>query len=74
MSMSQIFSSNNSANNPGVKQKGYSHLFVMEFDNIADRDYYVSEDPTHKEYVKKLTTGDFPVEEVQVLDFAAGVY
>lgn len=74
MSVSQIFSSNNFANNPGVKQKGYSHLFIMEFDNTDDRDYYVGEDPVHQEYVKKLTTGEFPVEEVQVLDFAEGVY
>lgn len=72
--MFQIFSSNNLANNPGEKQKGYSHLFIMEFDNTEDRDYYVGEDPVHQEYVKKLTTGDFPVEEVQVLDFAEGVY
>lgn len=46
----------------------------MEFDNTADRDYYVSKDPAHQAYVKTLTTGEFPVEEVQVLDFTEGVY
>lgn len=46
----------------------------MEFDNTSDRDYYVSKDPAHQAYVKMLTTGEFPVEEVQVLDFTEGVY
>lgn len=72
--MSLVSPLNNFANKPGVKQKGYSHLFVMEFENTDDRDYYVSKDPAHQDYVKMLTTGEFPVEEVQVLDFTEGDY
>lgn len=60
------------ADGPGIKQKGYTHLFVMEFENLEDRNYYVSQDPTHQGYIKTLL--DLPIGEVQVLDFTEGGY
>lgn len=59
-------------NNCENKQKGFTHLFVMEFENAADRDYYIGPDPTHQVY-KNFLEG-IPVGEVQVLDFTDGCY
>ncbi|KAL3447283.1 stress responsive A/B barrel domain-containing protein [Aspergillus insuetus] len=47
-------------------QNGISHAFVVEFRSAADRDYYVREDPVHKEFVRSL---DGLVERAQVIDF-----
>lgn len=44
----------------------------MEFENLEDRDYYVSQDPTHQGYIKTLV--ELPIGEVQVLDFTEGEY
>jgi hypothetical protein len=50
---------------------GFTHGFVVEFASIEDRDYDVSKDPTHQEFVKKHGP-DF--DEVRVVDYEAGVY
>lgn len=44
----------------------------MEFENLEDRDYYVSQDPAHQGYIKTLV--ELPIGEVQVLDFTEGEY
>ena len=43
----------------------------MEFESVEDRDYYVDDDPIHKEFqelAKKV------VERAQVIDFIDGVF
>lgn len=44
----------------------------MEFENIKDRDYYVSQDQAHQAYKQMLLA--IPIGEVQVLDFEEGCY
>ncbi|KAJ5604788.1 hypothetical protein N7510_009942 [Penicillium lagena] len=50
-------------------QKGMSHLFVVEFNSIADRDYYALHDPVHLEFVK---WSESVTSNVQALDFTHG--
>ncbi|KAL2136709.1 hypothetical protein VTI74DRAFT_2120 [Chaetomium olivicolor] len=35
-------------------QNGMTHGFVVEFGSAEDRDYYVTKDPTHQEFVKSI--------------------
>ncbi|KAL5593943.1 hypothetical protein FOBRF1_013045 [Fusarium oxysporum] len=56
-------------NSPEGQQCGISHAFVVEFANTADRDYYVADDPVHKDFVKTLSG---LVERAQVVDFTNG--
>ena len=51
-------------------QGGFSHAFVMEFESVEDRDYYVKEDPVHLAFVKSL---DGIVQNVRVRDSEPGV-
>jgi hypothetical protein len=44
---------------------------VVEFENEADREYYVRADPAHQAFVKSL---DGMIEKVQVVDFTPGVF
>ena len=46
-------------------------MFVVEFENAEDRDYYVKEDPVHLEFVKKA--GEV-IERATVVDFSGGVF
>ncbi len=48
-----------------------THAFIMEFDSIEDRDYYVNDDPTHDQF-KKLA-GEI-LEKAQVVDFTDRVF
>lgn len=57
-----------SANN---EQNGMTHGFVVEFASAEDRDYYVTTDPAHQDFVKSI--GDV-LEKPVVLDFSDGVY
>ncbi|KAL2265548.1 hypothetical protein VTJ83DRAFT_6648 [Remersonia thermophila] len=52
-------------------QNGLTHGFVAEFASVEDRDYYVSTDPAHKEFVKSIID---LLEKPVVLDFSDGVY
>ena len=52
-------------------QHGLTHGFVVEFASPEDRDYYVTKDPTHQEFVKSLPN---VLEKITVLDFSDGVY
>ncbi|KAJ0414508.1 hypothetical protein BJY00DRAFT_318771 [Aspergillus carlsbadensis] len=47
-------------------QNGISHAFVVKFQDAADRDHYVREDPVHREFARSL---DGLVERAQVIDF-----
>ncbi|PYH42257.1 Dabb family protein [Aspergillus saccharolyticus JOP 1030-1] len=55
---------------PENKQHGISHGFVAEFESLADRDYYVSQDPVHLGLGKEL---DPLVEKVLVVDLTGDV-
>lgn len=48
-----------------------THIFVFEFNNVEDRNYYVRTDPAHLlfQYGAKAI-----IDKVQVVDFAAGVW
>ena len=46
-------------------------MFVSEFENEKDRDYYVNEDPVHDEF-KKFVLG--VAEVVRVVDFEPGKF
>ncbi|KAJ5656193.1 hypothetical protein N7507_008143 [Penicillium longicatenatum] len=52
-------------------QDGITHAFVVEFDNAADRDYYVRDDPVHQTFVQSL---DGLIEKVQVIDYTHGTF
>ncbi|KAJ0116875.1 hypothetical protein J7T55_010026 [Diaporthe amygdali] len=58
-------------NSPEGHQNGISHVFVSEFENEKDREYYLNEDPAHLAFVKSL---DGIVAKVQVVDFTPGVF
>lgn len=48
-----------------------THGFVCEFQNAADRDYYVSEDPVHVEFANSLAG---VVTDARVIDYEPGVF
>ena len=50
---------------------GLTHGFVAEFASTEDRDYYVTTDPVHQEFVKSVGG---VVEKIAVVDFVDGVY
>ncbi|KAG8157848.1 hypothetical protein KVR01_012510 [Diaporthe batatas] len=58
-------------NSPEGKQNGISHVFISEFENEKDREYYLNEDPAHLAFVKSL---DGVVATAQVVDFTPGVF
>jgi hypothetical protein len=52
-------------------QGGITHAFVVEFDDEEDRKYYLEKDPAHLAFVKSVGA---VVKQVQVVDFAPGVF
>ncbi|RHZ63827.1 hypothetical protein CDV55_107405 [Aspergillus turcosus] len=52
-------------------KNGITHVFVVEFENEDDREYYVRTDPAHQAFVKTL---DGVIEKAQVVDFTPGVF
>ncbi|KAI1769841.1 stress responsive A/B barrel domain protein [Hypoxylon cercidicola] len=52
-------------------QDGHTHTFIVEFDSVADRDYYAVKDPAHRECVQYLGT---VVAQIHIVDFVDGVY
>ncbi|KAJ5872033.1 uncharacterized protein N7529_004386 [Penicillium soppii] len=58
-------------NSPEGLQNGITHAFVVEFDSAADRDYYVNDDPKHREFVQRVGKS---LEKAQVIDFTDGVF
>jgi len=47
----------------------FTHGFVVEFETEADRDYYVSEDPAHQDFIK--FAGQI-LQNVKVVDYEPG--
>ncbi|KIX99438.1 uncharacterized protein Z520_05014 [Fonsecaea multimorphosa CBS 102226] len=52
--------------------KGFHAVFVLEFADQKDRDWYVREDPVHHAFGVDVLTG--VVEEVMVVDFQRGQF
>ncbi|KAI9865145.1 MAG: hypothetical protein M1813_002465 [Trichoglossum hirsutum] len=52
-------------------QNDITHAFVVEFRNSKDRDYYVNNDPAHREF--KVLAGEV-LEKAQVIDFTDRVF
>jgi hypothetical protein len=48
-----------------------THAFIMEFESLEDRDYYVHEDPSHAAF--KKIAGQI-IEKPQVIDFTNGLF
>ncbi|EED18979.1 conserved hypothetical protein [Talaromyces stipitatus ATCC 10500] len=48
---------------------GFTHIFIEEFDNIEDRNYYLKEDSAHAEFGKVVEN---LVKSAQVNDFIPG--
>ncbi|GAB7337317.1 hypothetical protein MBLNU457_g2674t2 [Dothideomycetes sp. NU457] len=57
-------------NSPEGHQGGFTHGFVFEFENDEDRDYYLTKDKVHLEFVSHI--GDL-VQNIRVVDFVPGV-
>ncbi|KID96993.1 stress responsive A/B barrel domain protein, partial [Metarhizium majus ARSEF 297] len=52
---------------------GFTHVFVMEFDSVADRDFYVNEDKAHHGFISKwISSADGIVSKAMVVDFVPG--
>jgi hypothetical protein len=58
-------------NHNSTFKNGVTHVFVSEFENEEDREYYLNKDPAHLEFVKSLSG---VVEKGQVVDFTPGVF
>ncbi|KAI9717067.1 MAG: hypothetical protein M1812_005002 [Candelaria pacifica] len=58
-------------NSPEGQQGGFSHGFVVEFDNEEDRKYYLEKDPAHLGFVKSI---EGIVESARIVDFEPGVF
>uniref|UniRef100_A0A093UQA2 Stress-response A/B barrel domain-containing protein n=1 Tax=Talaromyces marneffei PM1 TaxID=1077442 RepID=A0A093UQA2_TALMA len=56
---------------PSRYQNGLTHIFIIEFNNCEDRDYYVRSDPAHLLFLQAARSF---IDKVQVVDFAAGVW
>lgn len=55
------------------RQNGFTHVFVMEFDSVADRDFYVKEDKVHHGFISKwISSADGIVSKAMVVDFVPG--
>ncbi|TQB75903.1 hypothetical protein MPDQ_001504 [Monascus purpureus] len=52
-------------------QSGITHAFVVQFASVADRDYYVKEDPAHQAFIQSL---DGIIEKAQVVDFTDRIF
>ncbi|KAF4505209.1 hypothetical protein G6O67_007181 [Ophiocordyceps sinensis] len=54
-------------------QNGMTHAFVVEFESVADRDFYVNGDETHRAFVEKYVASEGAiVAKVLVVDFVPG--
>lgn len=52
-------------------QGGFSHGFVVEFENEDDRKYYLEKDPAHLSFVKSL---DGIMQRARIVDYEPGVF
>ncbi|KAF2497951.1 dabb-domain-containing protein [Lophium mytilinum] len=58
-------------NSPEGHQGGFSHGFVVEFENEEDRKYYLESDPSHVQFTKDV--GPI-IQNVRVVDFEPGKF
>ncbi|KAF9871237.1 stress responsive A/B Barrel domain-containing protein [Colletotrichum karsti] len=58
-------------NSPEGIQDGITHVFVAEFENAEDRDYYVQKDPAHLAFVAEAGK---VIQKARVVDFTPGVF
>ncbi|KAF2200904.1 dabb-domain-containing protein [Delitschia confertaspora ATCC 74209] len=58
-------------NSPEGVQFGITHAFIMEFNSVSDRDYYVASDKEHHRLQKVVAP---LIEKAQAIDFNAGVF
>jgi hypothetical protein len=63
--------SNLSPANSAFVENGFTHAFVLEFENEEDRNFYVKQDEAHLAFVATL---EGLVEKAQVLDYTPGKY
>ncbi|KLT38517.1 hypothetical protein CC85DRAFT_267055 [Cutaneotrichosporon oleaginosum] len=56
---------------PEGKDRGTQVVFLLEFANQEDADYYIAQDPAHGAFKDKIAGW---VEDVVVLDFMPGVF
>ena len=54
-----------------LNKNGFTHAFVVEFDNADDRDHYVKRDEAHLAFVASIGS---LVDGAQVLDYEAGKF
>ncbi len=54
-----------------VFKGGFTHGFVMEFENVEDLRFYVEKDPAHLEFIRSM---DGLVKEARVVDFEGSVF
>ncbi|TVY47899.1 hypothetical protein LOCC1_G001571 [Lachnellula occidentalis] len=57
-------------NSPEDLSAGFTHIFVLEFANLADEMYYLEKDPAHLAFVKSIKG---LLKREQVVDFIPGV-
>ncbi|KJZ76729.1 hypothetical protein HIM_04065 [Hirsutella minnesotensis 3608] len=54
-------------------ENGITHAFVVEFETLADRDFYVKEDKVHHGFVQQyILAPEAPIAKAQVIDFVPG--
>ncbi|OAQ60211.1 stress responsive A/B barrel domain-containing protein [Pochonia chlamydosporia 170] len=58
-------------NNPEHSNKNMTHGFIIEFQNEADRQYFLDVDPAHKAFVEHIDPNN---NDFLTLDFTDGVY
>ncbi|KAL8792129.1 MAG: hypothetical protein Q9195_005304 [Heterodermia aff. obscurata] len=58
-------------NSPEGLQNGFTHAFVMEFENEEDRNFYVKQDEAHQAVLAGLKD---VIDGAQVLDYTPGKF
>ncbi|KAK4052441.1 hypothetical protein OIV83_002243 [Microbotryomycetes sp. JL201] len=56
---------------PESFSKGFDHCFIVTFENVKDRDYYLDTDPAHDEFKKSLHG---KLEDIFVFDYDMGQF
>lgn len=68
---SLLYSCSLASADPASVQNGFTHAFVLEFENKEDRNFYVKQDEAHLAFVATL---EGLVNGAQVLDYTPGNY
>ncbi|KAH9875041.1 hypothetical protein J1614_004529 [Plenodomus biglobosus] len=58
-------------NSPEGRSEGMTHGFVVEFESVEDRDYYINKDPEHQAFVQFV--GPL-AQDVKVVDYTPGQF